>query len=66
MPPDEFTTDPALAQAAICSRRDDDPGYFDDNQFGHCIRCNHPVIFRPPVPAKMPKICTRCYMKGTQ
>jgi len=38
----------------------DSPSPFTDNLRGHCSVCNQPIIFRPHVPKKPPKVCIHC------
>lgn len=44
----------------ICMRADQDPGTFRDNLTGVCTHCGAAIIYRPYMPAGIPKICVEC------
>lgn len=48
------------ADAVVCLRKADDPGYFSDNLMAPCHDCGTPVVFRPTAPTAPIKICLQC------
>jgi hypothetical protein len=55
----------AEAEAAafvVCVRLADDPGGFTDNQLALCCACGEPVVFRPYMPKRPPRICLQCVL----
>ena len=51
------------ADFLVCVRSTIHPGYFDDDEFGHCCRCGHEVRFRPHAPKQPKRICMECLPK---
>lgn len=55
------------AAAVICMRVEDMPNpLFDDDEIGECSLCHEPIRYRPHVPKKPPKICSRCMIEAMQ
>ena len=48
------------AAYVVCVLKDDDPGYFNDNEEGACCACSRTVVFRPSAPKAPPRICIQC------
>ena len=48
------------ADAVVCLRKVDDPGYFRDNLTGSCNDCGAEVVFRPTAPKTPIRICVPC------
>lgn len=54
------------ADAVVCLRKADDPGYFQDNLTGTCNDCGAEVVFRPTAPKAPIRICVQCAMERGQ
>ena len=48
------------ADAVVCLRKADDPGFFRDNLTGTCNDCGVEVVFRPSAPKAPMRICLQC------
>jgi hypothetical protein len=56
-----------MIRFVVCMRvGDGDDKLFNDNVYGRCAECEHPIYYRPNNPKRPPKICVQCAIEKVE